>query len=127
MARATATSDVFNAVAEPARRALLELLRDGEANVTAMVESVRLTQPQVSKHLRVLREVHLVTSRSVGKERFYRIDPNGLRAMHDWTGSFEAFWNARLDRLDDLLTDLSTDLSTGSIPPSKQRTKGRSS
>lgn len=122
MARATTTSDVFNAVAEPARRALLELLRAGEQNVSAIVKASGLTQPQVSKHLRVLRAVGLVTSRGVGKERFYRIDPAGLQAMHDWTGSFAALWNARLDRLDDLLVTLTTE-----TPPPKPPTKGRSS
>ncbi len=106
MARASTTSDVFNAIAEPSRRAVLEALRGGEASVGAIVEAVELTQPQVSKHLKVLREVRLVTSRPVGKERFYRIDADGLRAIHDWTGMFAAMWNQRLDRLDDVLADL---------------------
>jgi DNA-binding transcriptional ArsR family regulator len=106
MARAATTSDVFNAIAEPARRAVLEALRSGEATVSAIVDAVGLTQPQVSKHLKVLREVNLVASRPVGKERFYRLDASGLRVVHDWTELFAAMWNDRLDRLDDLLNEL---------------------
>lgn len=106
MARAATTSDVFNAIAEPARRAVLEALRAGEANVGQIVDVVGLTQPQVSKHLKVLREVDLVASRAVGKERRYRIDAAGLRVVHDWTELFAQLWNDRLDRLDDLLVGL---------------------
>ncbi len=119
MARASTTSDVFNAIAEPARRAVLEALRGGEATVGAIVDAVALTQPQVSKHLKVLREVRLVTSRPVGKERLYRIDAAGLRVIHDWTGMFAAMWNQRLDRLDDVLSELDRGPS-----PTKNRTKG---
>ena len=119
MARASTTSDVFNAIAEPARRAVLEALRGGEATVGAIVDAVALTQPQVSKHLKVLREVRLDASRPVGKERFYRIDADGLRVIHDWTGMFAAMWNQRLDRLDDVLSEL----DRGPLP-TKKRTKG---
>jgi DNA-binding transcriptional ArsR family regulator len=125
MARAATTSDVFNAVAEPARRSVLESLRAGEANVSELVEWLGFTQPQVSKHLKVLRDVGLVTSRAVGKERFYRIDPTGLRAMHDWTGLFAAMWNERLNRLDAILADLA---DTDTPPqPTKPTRKGPSS
>jgi DNA-binding transcriptional ArsR family regulator len=106
MARASTTSDVFNAIAEPARRSVLETLRSGEATVSAIVDAVGLTQSQVSKHLKVLREVNLVVSRPVGKERYYRLDVTGLRVVHDWTGLFAAMWNDRLDRLDDILNEL---------------------
>jgi DNA-binding transcriptional ArsR family regulator len=106
MARASTTSDVFNAIAEPSRRAVLEALRDGEATVGSIVDAVGLTQPQVSKHLKVLREVNLVAARPVGKERFYRLDPAGLCVVHEWTGLFAAMWNTRLDRLDDLIAQL---------------------
>jgi DNA-binding transcriptional ArsR family regulator len=106
MARASTTSDVFNAIAEPSRRAVLEALRDGETTVGSIVDAVGLTQPQVSKHLKVLRDVNLVTARPVGKERFYRLDAAGLRVVHEWTGLFASMWNARLDRLDDLIAEL---------------------
>jgi len=106
VARASTTSDVFNAIAEPARRAVLEALRGGETTVGAIVDAVGLTQPQVSKHLKVLREVQLVVARPVGKERFYRLDATGLRVVHDWAGLFAAMWNDRLDRLDGLLSEL---------------------
>ena len=124
MARAATTSDVFNAVAEPARRAVLEALRDGEASVNAIVETVGLTQPQVSKHLKVLRDVDLVASRSIGRQRCYRINGTGLQVIHEWTGRFAQLWNDRLDRLDDLLDGLgatpTTDTATSSTIDSRK-------
>ncbi len=100
MARAAATSDVFNAIAEPQRRKILVLLRAGERPVTELAEKLGMTQPGASKHLRVLREVGLVRDRKAGKQRLYGIDARGLRLVHEWSGGFERLWNERLDRLD---------------------------
>ena len=111
MARAATTSDVFNAIAEPARRDLLIALVPGEAAVGDLVEALHLTQPQVSKHLGVLRAVDLVRCRSVGRRRLYRVNPHALRPVHDWTSGFEAMWNERLDRLDDLLPEIRQEMT----------------
>lgn len=106
MARAATTSDVFNAIAEPQRREILALLRDGERPVTELARELGLTQPGTSKHLRVLREVGLVRDRRVGKQRVYGLDARGLRPVHAWTGGFERFWNESFDRLDAYVQDL---------------------
>ena len=106
MARAATTSDVFNAIAEPRRREILVLLRTGERPVTELAEKLGMTQPGASKHLRVLREVGLVRDRRAGKQRLYDLDARGLRAVHDWTGGFERFWNESFDRLDAYVQDL---------------------
>lgn len=100
MARAATTSDVFNAIAEPQRRRILVLLRDGERPVTELAAELEMPQPGASKHLRVLREVGLVRDRQVGKQRLYALDGRGLRSVHEWTGGFEQFWNESFDRLD---------------------------
>jgi len=100
MARAATTSDVFNAIAEPQRREILVLLRDGELPVNEVAQELKLTQPGASKHLRVLREVGLVHDRKAGKQRLYRLDARGLRRIHEWSGGFEQFWNQSFDRLD---------------------------
>src|SRR5271165_3305690 len=86
MARATTTSDVFNAIAEQQRREILVLLRAGEGPVTELAQELGMTQPGASKHLRVLREVGLVRDRKAGKQRLYRLDARGLRPVHEWTG-----------------------------------------
>src|SRR5215469_3410242 len=98
MARAATTSDVFNAIAEPQRRAIV-LLRAGEWPVTDLARELRMTQPGASKHLRVLREVGLVRDRKAGKQRLYGLDARELRPVHEWTGGFERFWNESFDRL----------------------------
>lgn len=100
MARAPATSDAFNAVAEPHRRRILALLKDRDRPVNEVAHALRITQPRTSKHLRVLREVGLVRVREVGKQRVYGIDAAGLKPIHEWTSGFEELWSARLDRLD---------------------------
>ncbi len=100
MARAATTSDAFNAIAEPRRRDILTLLRSGERAVADLAGELEMTQPQTSKHLRVLREVGLVEVRGAGKQRLYGLDARGLRTIHEWTGGFEQFWNASFDRLD---------------------------
>lgn len=106
MARSPTTSDAFNAVAEPQRRRILVLLAQGERPVMEMVTSLKLTQPQVSKHLRVLREVDLVRVRESGQQRLYRLNGEGLKPIHDWVKEFEKFWNQRLDRLESYLKEL---------------------
>ena len=106
MARAATTSDAFNAIAEPQRRAILALLRGGERPVTELARDLGMSQPQASKHLRVLREVRLVRVRGVGKQRLYDLDARGLRPVHEWVGGFERFWNETFDQLDEYVRDL---------------------
>ena len=106
MARAATTADVFNAVAEPRRREILDLLAAGERPVGDLVVALGIAQPHVSKHLRVLREVGLVRDRRAGKQRLYGLDARGLRPVHEWTGGFERFWNESFDRLDEYVQDL---------------------
>src|SRR3954463_15620352 len=105
MARAATTSDVFNAIAEPQRREILVLLRDGERTVTELARELRMTQPGASKHLRVLREVGLVQDRRGGNQPPYGLDARGLKPVHEWTGGFEQLWNERFDRLDAYVQD----------------------
>lgn len=106
MARAATTTDPFNAVAEPRRRQILDLLVSGERSVSELVASLGMAQPQVSKHLRVLREVGLVEARQQGRQRLYRLDGRGLKAIHDWVGGFESLWQERLDQLDSVVAEL---------------------
>ena len=106
MARAPTTSDVFNAIAEPQRREILELLATGELSVNEIAEALDLQQPQTSKHLRVLRTVELVSVRSEGKQRLYSLRGQALQPIHDWVNSLERTWRARFDRLDDYLQQI---------------------
>jgi DNA-binding transcriptional ArsR family regulator len=106
MARAATTSDVFNAVADVHRREILDALITGEKPVGAIVDDLSMSQPQVSKHLRVLSEVGLVSCRAEGRRRLYRLEPARLRPMHEWLTRYEQAWNERLDRMDDYLQDL---------------------
>lgn len=106
MARAATTTDAFNAVAEPRRRQILELLAGGERPVNDIVEAMRLAQPQVSKHLRVLREVGLVDVRDAGRQRLYRLNGRPLRPIRDWVVGFEETWNERFDAMDEVLGEL---------------------
>jgi DNA-binding transcriptional ArsR family regulator len=106
MARASTTSDVFNAVAEADRREILDVLIAGEMAVGAIVKDLSMSQPQVSKHLRVLSEVGLVRCRAEGRRRLYRLEPAPLRPLHDWLAKYEQALNDRLDRMDDYLKDL---------------------
>lgn len=108
MARAATTTDVFNAIAEPRRREILDVLADGERPVNDLVAMLGLAQPQVSKHLRVLREVGLVVVREEQRQRIYQINGPALKPIHDWVKRYEQTWNARFDALDDLLTELNT-------------------
>jgi DNA-binding transcriptional ArsR family regulator len=106
VARASTTSDVFNAVADVHRREILNALITGEKPVGAIVNDLSMSQPQVSKHLRVLSEVGLVSCRAEGRRRLYRLEPARLRPMHEWLTNYEQAWNDRLDRMDDYLTEL---------------------
>ena len=106
MARSPTTSDVFNAIAEANRREILDTLNAGEKAVGAIVDDLSMSQPQVSKHLRVLSEVGLVSSRAEGRRRLYRLEPARLRPLHDWMAKYEQAWNERLDRMDDYLKEL---------------------
>lgn len=106
MARAATTSDVFNAVAEPRRRQILALLQDRERSVNDVARSLRVRQPQASKHLRVLKEVGLVTMRGAGQQRLYSLNGDGLRPIHDWVMGFAQMRSESFDRLDQYLKDL---------------------
>ena len=99
MSRAPTSSDVFNAVAEPHRRAILEFLATEERPVAEVVEALGLAQPSVSKHLRVLREVDLVRVRRDGRQKLYRTNAGAIRPLHEWSGSFERFWARQLRRI----------------------------
>ena len=106
MARASTTSDVFNAVADVHRREILDALITGEKPVGEIVSDLSMSQPQVSKHLRVLSEVGLVRCRAEGRRRLYCLEPARLRPMHEWLARYERALNDRLDRMDDYLQDL---------------------
>ena len=106
MARSSTTSDVFNAIAEAHRRDILDALISGEKAVGEIVNDVSMSQPQVSKHLRVLSEVGLVRCRAQGRRRFYRLEPARLRPLHNWLAKYEQALNDRLDRMDDYLKAL---------------------
>jgi DNA-binding transcriptional ArsR family regulator len=106
MARAATTTDAFNAVAEPRRRQILDVLARGERPVNDLVALLDLGQPQVSKHLRVLREVGLVAVRDEGRQRMYRLNGKALKPVHDWIAEFERTWNDRFELMDDVLDEL---------------------
>ena len=106
MARSPTTSDVFNAIAEVRRREILDALIAGEKAVGTIVADLSLSQPQVSKHLRVLSEVGLVKCRAQGRHRLYSLEPARLRPLHEWLARYEQMWNERLDRMDDYLKEL---------------------
>jgi DNA-binding transcriptional ArsR family regulator len=106
MARAATTTDAFNAVAEPRRRQILDVLSGGERPVNDLVRLVGLAQPQVSKHLRVLREVGLVDVREEGRQRMYRLNGEPLKSIHDWVKNYEQAWEERFEALDELLEEL---------------------
>jgi DNA-binding transcriptional ArsR family regulator len=106
VARAATTADTFNAVAEPRRRQILDVLMGGERSVGDLVDRLGLAQPQVSKHLRVLREVGAVDVREDGRQRLYRLNGAALKPIHDWVKRYERTWSERFDLLDDVLDEL---------------------
>jgi DNA-binding transcriptional ArsR family regulator len=99
MARAATTSDAFNAVAEPRRREILEYLASGERPVGDIVVTLRLEQPSVSKHLRVLKDVGLVRARREGRHMLYQTNGEAIRPVHEWTKMFERLWSHQLNRI----------------------------
>jgi DNA-binding transcriptional ArsR family regulator len=106
MARAPTTTDAFNAVAEPRRRQILDALAGGEWPVNDLVSRLGLAQPQVSKHLRVLRAVGLVAVRDEGRQRLYRLNGRPLKPIYDWVKTYERSWNERFEALDEVLEEL---------------------
>jgi DNA-binding transcriptional ArsR family regulator len=106
MARVATTADAFNAVAEPRRREILDALAGGERAVNDLAGRLGLAQPQVSKHLRVLREVGAVLVRDQGRRRLYRLNGTALKPIHDWVSGFEQTWSERFGELDVVLDDL---------------------
>jgi DNA-binding transcriptional ArsR family regulator len=113
MARAATTTDAFNAVAEPRRRQILDLLASGERPVNDLVGLLGMSQPLVSKHLRVLREVGAVEVRDEGRRRMYRLNGHALKPIHDWVKDYERFWSERFDRLDVVLEQLQVEEGDG--------------
>ena len=113
MARAATTADTFNAIAEPRRRQILDVLARGERPVNDLVAELGLAQPQVSKHLRVLREVGAVDVRGDGRRRVYRLNGQALRPIHDWVKDFERTWSERFEQLDAVLDELKTEEDDG--------------
>ena len=114
MARAATTTDAFNAVAEPRRRHNVALGAGGGRAVGDLVRELGLAQPQVSKHLRVLREVGLVEVRDQGRQRLYRLNGSALKPIHDWVKGYERLWSQRYELLDDVLEDLKKEQGDGS-------------
>lgn len=108
MARAATTADVFNAVAEPRRREILDVLAEGERPVNDLVRVLGLGQPQVSKHLRVLREVGAVEVRDEGRQRLYSLNGRALKPIHDWVRRYERSWEERFASLDAVLEEMDT-------------------
>ena len=106
MARAATTADAFNAVAEPRRRQILDLLADGERPVNDLVRVLGVAHPQVSKHLRVLREVGAVAVREDGRQRLYSLNGEALKPIHDWVKNYERSWSERFESLDVVLEEL---------------------
>jgi DNA-binding transcriptional ArsR family regulator len=113
MARAATTTDAFNAVAEPRRRQILDALSGGELPVNDVVLRVGMSQPQVSKHLRVLREVGAVDVREDGRRRLYRLNGEALKPIHDWVKTYEQSWSERFDQLDAVLEELKKEEGDG--------------
>ncbi len=106
MARTPTTYDPFNAVAEPKRRQVLEVIGNGELSVNEIVKKLGWTQPMVSKHLGVLKRVGLVEERRLGRQRLYRVNAERLKPIFEWVAPFERYWSGRFDRLDQLLEEM---------------------
>jgi DNA-binding transcriptional ArsR family regulator len=114
VARAATTADAFNAVAEPRRRQILDVLAGGERPVNDLVRLLGLAQPQVSKHLRVLREVGAVDVRDEGRQRLYSLNGTALKPIHDWVSNYERSWTERFEQLDIVLEELKKEEGDGS-------------
>jgi DNA-binding transcriptional ArsR family regulator len=105
MSRSAASADVFVAIADPTRRALLDRLRQGEQPVKELAEPFEMSLPAISQHLQVLSEVGLVSQRRAGRQRFYRVNPEPLKQVYDWVAHYEKFWQEKLDALGHYLED----------------------
>jgi DNA-binding transcriptional ArsR family regulator len=127
MARAATTADAFNAIAEPRRRQILDALAGGERPVNDIVRELGLAQPQVSKHLRVLREVGAVDVREEGRQRLYRLNGHALKPIHDWVKAYERSWSERFDRLDVVLEELKHEEHDFDIGNVKRKEEGNAS
>ena len=132
MARAATTSDVFNAIAEPRRREIVDYLALGaERDVTELVIKLGLPQPAVSKHLGVLRKVGVVAVQKAGQRRLYRLNPQELKPVHDWIQNFERFWTDHLDSIKEVAEQKAKQLAaqnragTNHQPHSKEQRHGR--
>ncbi|TMI93681.1 MAG: winged helix-turn-helix transcriptional regulator [Bacillati bacterium ANGP1] len=126
MARAATTTDAFNAIAEPRRRAIIGVLVDGRAHaVGEVVERLRMPQPAVSKHLGVLRKVGIVSVSRHGRRRLYRLNAKELRPVHDWVKTYERFWTHQLDRIKEQAERKMAERSTGETKRSKKKEEGR--
>ena len=106
MARAATTTDAFNALAEPRRRQIVAVLAGGQRSVNELVAELEVPQPLVSKHLRVLREVGVVTVREDGRQRLYQLNAGALKPIYDWVKDFEQLWTERFARMDIVLAEL---------------------
>jgi DNA-binding transcriptional ArsR family regulator len=116
MARAATTTDVFNAIAEPRRRTIIDVLAKGDQSVSQIMARLRIAQPAVSKHLGVLRKVGVVTVRRQGRQRLYRLNARELKPVHDWAKRFEEFWTQQLGRIKDRAEKKAADASRHSAP-----------
>jgi len=125
MARAATTTDAFNAVAEPRRRQILDVLAAGERPVNDLVTLLDLAQPQVSKHLRVLKEVGLVDVRDEGRQRMYRVNGLPLKQIHDWVSNYQQLWSGRFEQIDLVLEELNNaEPESGPAPTPKEHGNG---
>ena len=111
MARAQTTSDIFNAIGEQDRRRIIGLLVREEMTVNEIVNELQFTQPTVSKHLRVLKEVNVVTVRKEGQHRYYSLHPDAMKPIYDWIAPFQVFWSESFDRLDNYFKERKKDES----------------
>jgi DNA-binding transcriptional ArsR family regulator len=105
MSRPAASADVFVAIADPTRRALLDLLRTGEQPVKQLAEPFAMSLPAISQHLQVLCEAGLVQMRKAGRQRLYRLNPEPLKQISDWIADYEQFWQEKLDTLGNYLEE----------------------
>src|SRR5262245_10943700 len=121
MARSPTTSDAFNAVAEPRRRQIPDLLARGERPVNDVVGALRMGQPQVSKHLRVLRTVGLVSVRGAGRQRVYKLNAERLKPIHKWVRTFERFWDHQLDGIKELAERKANEQIPGTANSDKEK------
>jgi DNA-binding transcriptional ArsR family regulator len=127
MARAATTTDAFNAVAEPRRRRILDVIADGELSVTDLVRELGVPQPLVSKHLRVLRETGLVVARDDGRQRLYRLNGPALKPIYDWVHDFERLWSERFGRMDEVLAELTAAEAVGTRDGTERTEDGHGS